>query len=252
MHGDIGRCSIAASPSLKPFIANTVNVEVPTVLRCGGLSRQAGGGECIASREGRGIAYMPTYSYRTHVNGHAPPAGRPRAKQQRQSRCRREIRATHTDTLLRIHAHIPPSLCASAARLLFLSLPCFPLNPPSACRVSKLFPLSLSKSRGAAAAGTATLWRGGGGNQIPVAKSRTIRLQHKRGRELRNVQEDTSSATRKSARLGEGGASAHRAWLKKFQSYSVQRRNSRRWACLAAPHPNSEPGVRPFAPPGPS
>ncbi|EXF77604.1 hypothetical protein CFIO01_11681 [Colletotrichum fioriniae PJ7] len=27
MHGDIGRCSIAASPSLKPFIANTVNVE---------------------------------------------------------------------------------------------------------------------------------------------------------------------------------------------------------------------------------
>ncbi|KAL4411478.1 hypothetical protein CABS03_05903 [Colletotrichum abscissum] len=197
---------------------------------------------------------MPSYSYRIHANGHASPAGRPRAKQQRQSRCGRE-REPHTPTHYYAytrtshHRSVPQRpVCYFCPFLVFLQPP-----PPFACRVSKLFPLSLSKSRGAAAAGTATLWRGRarGGQPNPgrqVADDQVAAQARARGRET----------CRKAPHLPQGrvrGLGKGRLLLlhteagsRNFQSYSVQRRNSNRWSCLAAPP--SQFGAR-CAPPSP-
>ncbi|KAK1489720.1 hypothetical protein CCUS01_14664, partial [Colletotrichum cuscutae] len=180
-----------------------------------------------------------------------PPTGEATTAKQ----ARKGKRTTHTDTLLRIHAHIPPSLCASAARLLFLSLPSPP--PPFAYRVSKLFPLSLSKSRGAAAAGTATLWRGG--SERGAAKSRSPSrgrsgCSTSEGEGPRNVQEGTSSAPRKSARLGEGetAAAAHRGWLKKFPELLRTTAQQQQMVLFgSSPIPIRSQVCAPFAPPGP-
>ncbi|KAK1468448.1 hypothetical protein CMEL01_00215 [Colletotrichum melonis] len=168
-------------------------------------------------------------------------------------------RTTHTDTLLRIHAHIPPSLCASAARLLFLSLPCFPPNPPPLLRVpciEALPAIFIQKQR-----------RGRGRNcnvvegegERGAAKSRSPSrgrsgCSTSEGEGPRNVQEGISSATRKSARLGEGetAAAAYRGWLKKFPELLRTTAQQQQMVLFgSSPIPIRSQVCAPFAPPGP-
>ncbi|KAK1717350.1 uncharacterized protein BDZ83DRAFT_30572 [Colletotrichum acutatum] len=183
------------------------------------------------------MAYMmPTYPYRIHVNGHASPAGRPRAKQQRQSRCGRERRTTHTDTLLRIHAHIPPSLCASAARLLFPSLPCFPPTLPRVPCIEALPAIFIQKQRrGRGRNCNVVEGERGGGQPNPGRQVADDQVAAQAKGEGRKTCRKTPHLPRGRVRGLGTGATAHRAWLKRIESYSVQRRDNNRWACLAAP-----------------
>ncbi|KAK1491682.1 hypothetical protein CABS01_12006, partial [Colletotrichum abscissum] len=180
-----------------------------------------------------------------------PPTGEATTAKQ----VRKGKRTTHTDTLLRIHAHIPPSLCASAARLLFLSLPCFPPTPPPPSRAvyrsssRYLYPKAEARPR-------PELQRCGGGgreggSQIPVAKSRTIRLQHKRGRGAeKRVGRHLICHKEECEAWGRGDCCCCTPRLAQEISRATPYNGATATDGLVwqLPHPNSEPGVRPLRP----
>ncbi|KAK1489638.1 hypothetical protein CTAM01_11077 [Colletotrichum tamarilloi] len=171
-----------------------------------------------------------------------------------------EGKENHTHRHITTHTRAHPTIALCLSGPFAISVPSlFSSNPPPPLRVpciEALPAIFIQKQR-----------RGRGRNcnvvegegERGAAKSRSPSrgrsgCSTSEGEGSRNVQEDTSSATRKSARLGEGetAAAAHRGWLKKF--LELLRTTAQQQQMLlfgSSPIPIRSQVCAPFAPPGP-
>ncbi|KAK1675151.1 hypothetical protein BDP55DRAFT_159099 [Colletotrichum godetiae] len=150
-------------------------------------------------------------------------------------------RTTHTNTFTtHTRAHPAIALCLSGPFAISVcSL--FPFHPRVPC-IEALPAIFIQKQRRGRGRNCNVVE--GRGNQIPVAKSRTIKVQHKRGRETCRR---TPHLPRGRVRgLGKGLHTEPGSRLSERTTAQQQRR-----LVWQLPIPFWSPGVRPFAPPGP-
>ncbi|UQC85730.1 uncharacterized protein CLUP02_11229 [Colletotrichum lupini] len=197
-------------------------------------------------------------------------AGAFRGKQAEESASRQEkAKAWHTCLAIRtgftstgmhhqLAAHGRSNNGKAAARLLFLSLPCFPPTPPPLrvpCieALPAIFIQKQRRGRGRNCNVVEGEGERGAAKSRPPSRGRSG-CSTSEGEGPRNVQEGTSSATRKSARLGEEetAAAAHRGWFKKFPELLRTTAQQQQMVLFgSSPIPIRSQVCAPFAPPGP-